>query len=167
MNSLSRNDARKIEPEELEKIAQAWGPATQVFYAWLARKTACDWLNEESLDSLARANKVGLVGATLTIHHIYPRKLAAENLSNPNDVNCLANFAIVSRETNSKFNDTPPNEVLETLSARQRGHASVQLFGQEAGDRLNRHHFDEFRAWRAKRLSEEFNKEFWISRRKQ
>lgn len=165
IDALTRNEARRIEADELAEIAQLWGPATQVLYAWLVKRNACDWLNSETLDSLARAGNVGLPGGDLTVHHIFPRKIAADYLDNPNDANCLANFAIVSRETNSEFKATPPDEVLENLSAKQRQDASVQFFGSEAGDRLKPEHFEDFRAWRAKQLAEAFNDDFWISRR--
>jgi hypothetical protein len=122
-------------------------------------------MNGETLDSLARADKVGLPGGGLSVHHIFPRKIAAETLENPNDANCVANFAIVSRDTNSTFKETPPDEVLETLTGAQRGNASMQFFGFEAGDRLKPQHFDDFIAWRAKQLADAFNNEFWISRR--
>ena len=165
LDALTRNEARHIQPEELEEIAQLWGPATQVLYTWLVHRSARDWLNSETLDSLARANNLGLPGGDLTVHHIFPRKIAAEYLENPNNANCLANFGIVSRETNSTFKETPPDEVLETLSARQRRDASVQFFSSEAGDRLKPEHFEDFRVWRAKQLADAFNEEFWISRR--
>jgi hypothetical protein len=165
LDALTRNEARRIDPEELEEIAQLWGPATQVLYAWLVRRSARDWLNGEMLDALARADNVGLPGGDLTVHHIFPRKIAATMLTNPNDANCLANFAVVSRETNSKFKETPPDEVLETLSVDQRRDASTQFFTTGAGDRLNPDHFADFRAWRAKQLADAFNEDFWTSRR--
>lgn len=165
LEALTRNEARRIHSEDLEEVAQLWGPATAVLYAWLIRRSARDWINSETLDSIARANKLGLLGGDLTIHHIFPRKLAAENLENPNDANCVANYAIVSRETNSTFKESRPDEVLETLTAAQRQNASLQFFGNAAGDRLKPEHFEDFRTWRAKQLADVFNEEFWISRR--
>jgi hypothetical protein len=109
LEALTRNEARRIHPEELEQPTQLWGAATQVLYSWLVRRNALDWINNEKLDSLARANNVGF-GGGLSVHHIFPRKIAAETLNNPNDANCLANFAIVSRDTNSTFKETPPAE---------------------------------------------------------
>jgi hypothetical protein len=165
LDGLTRNEARRVDPDELADIAQLWGPATQVFYSWLVQRGARDWLNGESLDSLARSRNIGVPGGDLTVHHIFPRKLAAEYLANPNDANCLANFAIVSRETNSRFKETSPDDVLEFLNADQRQDASVQFFTSDAGDRLKSDRFQEFRLWRAKRLADAFNDELWISRR--
>ena len=165
LDALTRNEARRIHPDDLEEITQLWGSATQVFYAWLVRRSARDWINGETLDSLTRGNRLGLQGGDLTVHHIFPRKLAAEYLNNPNEANCLANFAIVSRETNSQFKDTPPDEVLETLNSIQHQNASVQFFGTAAGDRLKPEHFEDFRSWRAKQLADAFNEDFWIPRR--
>jgi hypothetical protein len=165
LDALTRNEARRIDADELADIVQLWGPATQVFYSWLVQRSARDWLNGEDLDSLARADSIGLPGGDLTVHHIFPRKLAAEHLSSPSNANCLANFAIVSRETNSRFKETAPDDVLDTLGAEQRQDASVQFFSSEAGDRLNPEQFEEFRDWRSRRLADAFNGDMWISRR--
>jgi hypothetical protein len=162
LEALTKNERRPVQAEELRKPAQLWGPGTQALYAWLVRKRARDWLNEESIDALARSGDIGLAGGDLTIHHIFPRSAAAKYLANPNDANCLANFAVISRESNSKINDEEPETVLERLNSKQKVLAAVQFFGVEAGDRLKIDNYEEFRDWRAQRLAEAFNQEYGI-----
>jgi hypothetical protein len=109
---------------------------------------------------LARSNSLGLAGGDLTVHHIFPRAQAGKSFVNPNDANCLANFAIISRETNSRINDQWPDDVLSALDAEARKRAAVQYFSAEAGDRLKPDSYEEFRLWRAKKLADAFNEEF-------
>jgi hypothetical protein len=159
VNALTRNEARRVQAEELMQYAQLWGPATQVLHTWLVRRKARDWINGETVDSLARANDVGLPGGDLTIHHIFPRA-AAKRFANPNDANCLANFAIISRESNSHLKDRDPEDVLNMLDPSQREYAATQIFSWEAGDRLKSENYEKFREWRAQQLAEAFNEEF-------
>jgi hypothetical protein len=161
VSTLTRNEARAIQAEELTQRAQLWGPATQVFYSWLARRDARDWKTSESLDSLARAN-FKLPEGDLTVHHIFPRSIAAKVLGNPSDANCLANFAIISRHSNSEFGNKLPEDVLNNLDATEREYASLQFFSSDAGDRLDSRRYEEFRRWRAGQLADAFNEDLGI-----
>jgi hypothetical protein len=76
---------------------------------------------------------------------------------NPNYANRPANYALISRSTNSEFGDKRPNEVLATLTPDQRKLASVQFFGEAAGDRIKVDRYEEFCQWRAERLAESIN----------
>jgi hypothetical protein len=165
LNALTRNEARRIQPEELTQYAQLWGPATQILHVWLVRNKAKDWLNGESIDSLARAHNVGLPGGDLTVHHIFPRAAAAKKFVNPKDANCLANFAIISRESNSQLKDRDPEDALELLTPKQRETTAVQFFSSEAGDRLKSKNYEDFRQWRAQKLADAFNVEFGAHRK--
>lgn len=162
IEGLTRNEARRIQPEEFAQYAQLWGPATQVLHSWLVRRKARDWLNGELLDALARSGDLGLAGGNLTVHHIFSRAVAADHFANPNDANCLANFAILSRNSNSEINEREPEDALQMLSAKQLQLASEQFFGTEAGDRLKVENFESFRDWRAQRLADAFNEDFGL-----
>ena len=68
-----------------------------------------------------------------------------------------ANYALLSRPTNSEFDDKPPDEVFAPLTPAQRKLAAVQFFGEAAGDRLKPDSYEESCEWRADRLAEAIN----------
>lgn len=157
VDALRKDEARKISPDELSQRSPLWGSAVQVMHAWLVNQDARDWLDpERSVDMLARTEGTKFPGGDLTVHHIFPRKVLAD-VGLAELANRPANFALLSRSTNAEFGDRGPDDVLRSLTPEQRGHAHHQLFGSEAGDRLQRDRYDEFCEWRAKRLAEELN----------
>ena len=122
-----------------------------------ADKEAKDWLSNDPIDVLARGGTVSLPGGDLTVHHIFPRRVLADVVDNPNHANSPANYALLSRSSNAEFGDKRPEEVLSTLTPDQRKLAAVQFFGDSAGDKLKPGRYDEFRQWRAERLAESIN----------
>ncbi len=160
VESLKRDEGRRIRPEEFNRYAQPWGPATQVMHAWLVSRAATDWLSGDSLDVLARSGNSSLPGGDLTVHHIFARKVLADMGFEPDEANSPANFALLSRATNSEFWDRPADEVHATLTPDQRHAAGSQFFGDAAGDRLRIDRYEEFCQWRADRLAESLNE--WI-----
>lgn len=157
VGALKRDEARRVRADELNRFAQLWGPATQVLHAWLVNQEAKDWLNGEPINLLARSGSLSFPGGDLTVHHIFPRRILADINDNPNYANCPANYALLSRSTNSEFGHKPPNEVLASLTSEPRKFASVQFFGEAAGDRLKVDRYEEFCQWRADRLAESIN----------
>ncbi len=160
VDALKRDEGRRIRPEELNRYTQPWGPATQVMHAWFVGQEAEDWLSGDTLDSLARGGNSSLPGGDLTVHHIFARKVLADLGHEPDEANSPANYALLSRATNSEFLDKRADEVLSTLTPEQRDSAAVQFFGDAAGDRLKRERYEEFCQWRADRLAESLNE--WI-----
>src|SRR5206468_708564 len=126
-------------------------------HAWLVHEEAKDWLNGEPIDLLARSGSLSFPGGDLTVHHIFPRKILTDINDDPNYANCPANYALLSRSTNSEFADNPPDEVSTSLTSEQRKFGSVQFFGEAAGDRLKPGRYEEFCQWRADRLAESMN----------
>jgi hypothetical protein len=157
LEALKRDEARRVRADEVNRYAQPWGPATQVMHAWLVGQGAKDWLAGDSIDLLARGGSTSLPGGDLTVHHIFPRRVLADLLENPDDANCPANYALLSRTTNSELGDKRPDEVSAMLNPDQRKFAAVQFFGEAAGDRLKPDRYDEFCQWRADRLAEALN----------
>lgn len=157
IGSLTRVEGRRIRADEINTYAQVWGPATQVMYAWLIREQAEDWLSGEELDVLVRGGSPSLPGGELTVHHIFARKQLAALLEDPDEANCPANYALLSRSTNSEFGDKPPDEVLSMLKYEERTRASLQFFGEDAGDHLKLERYEEFCEWRADRLAAALN----------
>ncbi len=162
LDALKGGEGGKIGHKELTASSQPWSAPVQVMYAWLAAHKAQDWLLGTQLTDLVPATGVNLPFGELTVHHIFPRKVVADLLVDPNPANTPANYALVSRETNSKLKDKPPSEALALLSPEQRSRAAVQFFGPEAGDMLEPHddRLLEFWDWRAKRLAKALNE--WL-----
>jgi hypothetical protein len=155
VQALKRNEQRKISAEEFNAPSQLWGPATQVLHAWLVDKEATDWRTGVLIDELARP------GGTLTVHHIFPRQLLKEIDEDSADrANRLANYALLSLQTNDELGDTPPDDVLKTLKPNERKSAACQFFGEAAGDHLRSDKYEEFCSWRAKRIADAVNE--WI-----
>ena len=157
LSALKKDESRRIRADELNRFAQPWGPATQVMHARLVAQRAKDWLNGEPVDALARGGSPVLPGGDLTVHHLFPRRVLADMYENADVANCPANYALLSRPTNSEFGDKPPDEVGATLTPAQRKLAAVQFFGEDAGDRLKPCRYEEFCEWRADRLAEAIN----------
>lgn len=160
VGALKRDESRRVRADELNKTAQLWGPCTQVMHAWLVYQGAKDWLSGDSVDGLAREGNPILPGGDLTVHHLFPRRIVAGLDDNPNYANRPANYALLSRSTNSEFGKKPPDEVFKSLTPNQRKLAALQFFGEGAGDRLSKDRYDEFCQWRADRLAESINE--WL-----
>jgi hypothetical protein len=157
MSALKRDEKRRIRPDELNSFAQLWGPATQVMHAWAVDKEAKDWQSGIAIDALARAGSLHSPGGDLTVHHIFARRVLADVYDNANHANSPANYALLSRATNSEFGDQRPEEVLHMLTPDKRKRADVQFFGDAAGDKLQPNRYEEFCQWRADRLAESIN----------
>jgi hypothetical protein len=154
---LTRDEGRRIRDEEFNRYANMWGPATQVIHAYFVGREAKDWMNGDLIDVLARNGATNLPGGDLTVHHLFPRKVLASVVENPDDANCPANYGLLSRTTNAHLNDERPADVLANLSPEERRRADVQFFGEAAGDRLKPENYEDFCEWRANRLTEAVN----------
>lgn len=163
-SALTLNQARPIKADELmREPTTLWGPSSQVMFAWLVECDAKDWLTGQSLDKIARLGAISKQPEeTLTIQHIFPRQLLAEQGYEQDKANFPANFAIIARGPNSSLNDLPPSEAIKRLESHdQRENARIQFFSKDgAGDLLQSDRYEEFLEWRAKRLAEAWNK--WL-----
>jgi hypothetical protein len=101
-----------------------------------------------------------LLDSALTVHHLFPRKYLSKYRDRAEDANRRANYALLSRPTNSEFHDRPPDEVLSTLAPDERKRAAVQVFDTAAGDRLRGDQYEEFCEWRAQRIAKGLNE--WL-----
>lgn len=160
VSALTRDESRRIRAEEFTKYANMWGPATQVMHAYFVGREAKDWSSGDLTDVLARDGVTSLPGGDLTVHHLFPRKALVGFVDNPDDANCPANYGLLSRSTNAELSDKRPDETLAGLSPDERQRASIQFFGDAAGDRLKPENYNDFCYWRADRLAEAINE--WI-----
>jgi hypothetical protein len=159
---LTKNESRPIHPDEFRKPARLWGSFSQVMFAWLVTHKAKDWMTGQLLDSIAR---LGVESAhpeeTLSIQHIFPRQLLAEQGYDPEEANYPANFAVIAKSPNCSLQDLPPKDALLRLDTHEkRERARLQRFSDEAGDLLAPNRYTDFLEWRAKRLAEAWNE--WL-----
>ena len=162
MDALTAQEKRPISAGELsDQITSLWGPFSQVLFAWLVSLNAKDWLTGEPLDKVARlALKSRQPEETLSIQHIFPRKVLADRYQSQ-VANYPANFGIIAQSSNSSFKDLPPLEALQRLDSHEkRERARMQMFGQDAAGMLAPDRYDEFVDWRSKRLAEAWNR--WL-----
>jgi len=157
LRGLRKAERRNIQADELNRMAGMWGPATQVLHAYLSSEGARDWLSGDELNKLARVDRASFPSGDLTVHHIFPRNVLASILDDPAQANRLANYALLSRATNSEFKNRSADDVLRVLTPEQKRWAEVQFFGESAGDRLDLGQFEEFCRWRSQRLADVLN----------
>ena len=160
VKALKKDEGRRVREDEFLMYGHPWGPVTQVMHAWLAGKEAKDWVSGDTVDDLARSGNPTRPGGDLTVHHIFPRRVLADLIEEAGRANIPANYALLSKSTNSSFGDDLPEEVFKMLTPDQRKIAEVQLFGDLAGDRLKLERYEEFLQWRADRLAESINE--WL-----
>src|SRR5438067_1933249 len=82
--------------ELLQEGASFWGGGTQVLLAYLVQAKARDWLDGKPLRDLAKQGMLGSRMGNLSVHHLLPRELAESREASAAEVNCVANYAIIS-----------------------------------------------------------------------
>jgi hypothetical protein len=158
---LTKEQKRPIQVEEFDRQVSIWGPFTQVMYAWLVQSKARDWMGEKKLFiDLAKDGDAARTG-DLTVQHIFPRQMLAENGFNAAAANWPGNFAILARSTNSALQHMPPADVLKTrLDSDGRKQARTQFFDSDVAYLLRPEKYEEFCTWRAEQLATAYNE--WL-----
>ena len=126
-------------------------------HAWLVAQRAKDWLTGEPVDALARVESPVLPGGDLTVHHLFPRRILADMYANADIANCPANYALLSRPTNSEFGRQTAGRSVCDVDAGSAEAGGGTVFGEAAGDQLKPDRYEEFCEWRADRLAEAIN----------
>lgn len=163
LGALGKANRAPMKASELLEEVSPWGGGTQVLLAYLVQAKAKDWKDGKSLSDLAtaKANMPASHTGDLSVHHILPREKAEKWGASAEEVNCIANYAIISRELNSHLKHKPPDEVFDNeLAWPDRKRASIQLFDQHAVDLLKKDGYEAFRKDRAKRLAANLNQ--WL-----
>jgi hypothetical protein len=163
LGALAKANRTRIKASELLVEASPWSGVTQVLLAYLVQAKARDWKDGLPICDLGRAKAHMHASHTgdLSVHHILPRERAESWDATVEEINCLANYAIISRGLNSDLKHTPPDEVFDNvLTAAQQKRASVQFFDSHAVDILKNDGYEAFRKDRAKRLAASLNQ--WL-----
>jgi len=110
----SRGDL-KVMPQDFA----GWGVGSR-FYPLLYMMTrvcgAKDWGSGDDLASYS----LGMMNS-LELHHIFPKSYLYENDFKKSEVNALANFTFLTKETNLAVSDTPPHEYFPGYLKRHPG----------------------------------------------
>jgi hypothetical protein len=157
LGALKRDERRRVSTDDFLRRSQPWGPATQVLLAYLVGEGAKDWASGEEIAALGRRGGLGALAGELAVHTLFPREVLAAASPDADDANRVANFAVVSRPTDSHIRTARPDAVAAAMTPTQRQLAAAQFFGDAAGDRLAVDRYDEFCTWRADRLTSSIN----------
>ncbi len=144
---------RRITAQEIVNERRMHSPLMQAYLAYLVSRDAKTWLESATLLEVAKRH----IDDPLAIHHIFPRKLLRDNQIEPERINCMANYAVLSQSDNATIGDKDPKGVYEAMSGTEKDNADKQLFGILAENRDWLESYDAFLAMRSERLAKELN----------
>jgi hypothetical protein len=152
--AIPKNELRLIKPEDILKEHGLHSSLMQVYLAYLVSKGARTWFEEASLLDVAKRN----INDPLSVHHIFPKALLRDNGVEPDRMNCMANYAILSQADNDAIGDTDdPKVVYDRLNGKAKDYADEQLFGILAENRDWVAAYDIFLTKRADTLATRLN----------
>lgn len=122
--TIPKNELRPIKAEDILKERGMYSPLMQVYLAYLVSKGARTWCEETPLFDVAMRD----INDPLAVHHIFPRELLREHKIEPNQINCMANYAILSQADNARIGDADPQVVYDGLKGKAKDYADEQLF---------------------------------------
>jgi hypothetical protein len=151
--AIPKNELRPIKPEDILKERGMHSPLMQVYLAYLVSKGARTWYEEAPLLDVARRD----INDPLAVHHVFPKELLREHNIEPDRINCMANYAILSQADNAEIGDKDPTTIYDALSGKAKDYADDQLFGILAENRDWFMAYEAFLTMRAGRLAARLN----------
>lgn len=82
------------------------------------------WYEEAPLLDVAKRD----INDPLAVHHIFPRELLRGHGIEPDRINCMANYAVLSQADNAEIGDKDPKAVYDALKGKTKDYADEQLF---------------------------------------
>jgi hypothetical protein len=149
---IPKDRRRRIKTEDILHERGMYSPLMQVYLAYLVSKGARTWYEEAPLLEVAKRN----INDPLAVHHIFPRELLRDRVE-PDHINCMANYAILSQADNARIGKEDPQSVYEQLSGKAKNYADEQLFFIFAEKRDWVEAYDAFLAKRAESLADRLN----------
>jgi len=124
--------------------------ATKTFILLLAAKEPLNFIQGRKIsleDVLSQGNRK-------EFHHIFPKAYLKHGLKeySDNQINCLANFCILSRTENNKIKDRPPSEYISEISKDEQEKILESHFCFEVLNELLNNDFESFLDKRASLL---------------
>ena len=149
---IPKDRQRSIKPEDILNERGMYSPLMQVYLAYLVSKGARTWHEQAPLLEVARRN----INDPLAVHHIFPRELLRGRVE-PDRINSMANYAIISQADNAGIGKEDPRVVYERLSGQAKDYADEQLFYIFAEKRDWLEAYEAFLKKRAEILAERLN----------
>lgn len=122
--TVPKNELRSIKPEDILKERGMYSPLMQVYLAYLVSKGARTWYEEAPLLDVAKRD----INDPLAVHHIFPRELLRGHGIEPDHINCMANYAVLSQADNAEIGVKDPKAVYDALKGKTKDYADEQLF---------------------------------------
>jgi len=122
--TIPKYELRPIKPEDILKERGMYSPLMQVYLAYLVSKGVRTWYEETPLLDVAKRD----INDPLAVHHIFPRELLRGHEIEPDRINCMANYAVLSQADNAKIGDKDPKAVYDALKGKAKDYADEQLF---------------------------------------
>lgn len=151
--TIPKNELRQIKRDDILKERGMYSPLMQVYLAYLVSKGARDWCEESPLIDVAKRD----INDPLAVHHIFPRELLRQHGIEPDRINCMANYAILSQSCNAMIGDKDPKTVYDSLNGKVKDYADDQLFYIFAENRDWVSAYEAFLTMRAGILAERLN----------
>jgi len=151
--TIPKNELRPIKPEDILKERGMYSPLMQVYLAYLVSKGVRTWFEEAPLLDVAKRE----INDPLAVHHIFPRVLLRGHGIEPDRINCMANYAVLSQANNAMIGDRHPKAVYDDLSPKAKDYADEQLFFILADDRDWVTAYEAFLTRRAGALADRLN----------
>lgn len=111
---LTKKEFSKITPEHFETGRKSGG-AMAAYISLIRNKNAKDW----QLDTSLGGDVIGH-NAQLQVHHFFPRALLLKNGFNSEEINTLANYVIINKETNLEISSKEPIEYIDKLGIQKK-----------------------------------------------
>jgi hypothetical protein len=120
---IPKDRQRPIKAEDILNERGMYSPLMQLYLAYLVSNDARTWYEEAPLLDVAKR----VINDPLAVHHIFPRELLRHQIE-PDKINCMANYAILSQADNARIGKEHPQIIYDALSAKAKDYADQQLF---------------------------------------
>lgn len=149
---IPKDRQRRIKAEDILHERGMYSPLMQVYLAYLISKGARTWYEEAPILEVAKRN----INDPLAVHHIFPRELMRDKVE-PDRINCMANYAILSQADNAHIGKENPQHIYDQLSGKAKNYADEQLFFMFIEKRDWLEAYDAFLAKRAEVMADRLN----------
>jgi hypothetical protein len=153
VNKIPRNRLYKVRPEDVRSDSRLYSPLMQTYLAYLVSRNAQSWPSGRYILDIAKED---VTGDKLAVHHIFPKKYMHQFDVPVEQLNTVANYAILSQADNAELSDTDPFVAHRGLSPVQRDWAAEQLFFRDS-ERLRHTAFDEAFEFRSRQIADALN----------
>lgn len=147
--NVTQRRLRRLRPDDFE-TARRSSPMMSLLISMMRDNNAKDWLGGTPLDGTVLGHN-----AELHVHHIFPKALLARYEYGSSEINRLANFAIISADSNLEVGMEDPASYLTRLKVNKK-HLEAQCIPTDP-DLWQISRYDDFIKERRKLLAQRAN----------